>query len=127
MANKDATIRGLQCLGRTFAGFGSREAWLLTCDFPAYTAAADTARILLCGASIDATARDGKTSTLRAGTCVQAGYDGTLAVYPTGASVQALTVSSDTLSGQLSTAAGVDETKAATTVPAAILVVVDRS
>ena len=129
MAVVAGTIRGAQCVNRVFTGFGSREAWLMTVDFGAYTGAADTASVLGIGAAIDAEARDGKTSTLRNGVCVFPGADTNkqLAFF-TGTAVQALTVSGDNLTGQLSDATG-SELATATALDAelGIIVSVDRA
>jgi hypothetical protein len=129
MAVIAGTIRGLQCISRSFSGIGSREAWFITVDFNAYNGAADTASLLGVGAAIDATARDGKASTLRSGACVIAGADtNKQAAYFTGTAVQALTVSSDNLTGQLSDASGA-ELASATALDAelGIIAVVDRA
>lgn len=129
MAVIAGTIRGLTCVSRSFTGFGSREAWLITVDFGAYTGAADTASLLGVGAAIDATARDGKASTLRSGVCVFPGADTNkqLAFF-TGTAVQALTVSSDDLTGQLSNAAGSElATATALDCELGIVVCVDRA
>ena len=129
MAVIAGTIRGLQCVGRSFSGIGSREAWFITVDFGAYTGAADTASLAGVGAAIDATARDGKASTLRAGSCILAGADtNKQAVYFTGTAVQALTVSSDSLTGQLSAADGTEvATSTALDSELGIIAVVDRA
>jgi len=129
MAVIAGTIRGLQCVSRSFSGVGSRESWFITADFGAYTGAADTASIVGLGAAIDATARDGLASTLRGGVPVLAGADtNKQAVYFTGTGVQALTVSGDNLTGQLSNAAGSEvATSTALDSELGILVVVDRS
>ena len=81
----------------------------------------------LVGAAIDARCRDGKSSTLRGAVPAFAGYDGTQAVYATGASAQALTVSSDDLTGNLSNAAGTELTSAAASSGVGVLVIVDRA
>lgn len=129
MAVIAGTIRGLQCISRSFSGVGSREAWFITVDFGAYTGAADTASLSAVGAAIDATARDGKASTLRGGTCVLAGADtNKQAVYFTGTAVQALTVSGDNLTGQLSDATGSEVvTSTALDSELGIFAVVDRA
>lgn len=129
MAVIAGTIRGLSCVGRSFSGIGSREAWFVTADFGAYTGAADTASLVGLGAAIDATARDGKVSTLRGGICVLAGADtNKQAVYFTGTAVQALTVSSDNLTGQLSDAAGAEVTTSTDLASElGLMVVVDRA
>ena len=128
MATISGTIRGVTCMSKTFSGHGAREAWLITVDFGAYTGASDDASIAAVGAACSAAARDGKTRTLRGGTCIFAGADtANQAVYPTGASVQAMTVSSDALTGNLSNAAGTELTSATASKGAGILVVVDAS
>lgn len=128
MAVISGTIRGLTCVNRTFTGYGSREAWFITADFGAYTGAADTASLAGVGAAIDATARDGKASTLRGGIPAMAGADASQSIYFTGTAVQALTVSTDALTGQLSVAAGTEITSSTgTTVPAGIIAIVDRA
>jgi hypothetical protein len=107
MAVIAGTIRGLTCVSRVFTGFGSREGWLITADYAAYSGAADTASLVGIGAAIDATCRDGKVSTLRSGACAFPGADtAKQLVFLTGTAVQALTVSSDNLTGQLSDATG---------------------
>lgn len=129
MAVVSGTIRGLACVSKTFTGFGSREAWYITADFGTYTGASDTASLLAVGAAIDATARDGKASTLRGAVPATAGADtNKQALFFTGTAVQALTVSSDDLTGQLSVAAGTEVTSStATAVPAGIIAIVDRA
>ena len=109
MAVIAGTIRGLTCISRVFTGFGSREAWLITADYAAYSGAADTASLVGIGAAIDATCRDGKASTLRAGSCAFPGADTAKQLaFLTGTAVQALTVSGDNFTGQLSDAAGAE-------------------
>lgn len=128
MAVIAGTIRGLACISRSFSGWGSREAWLITADFGAYSGAADTASLAGIGAAIDATARDGKVSSLRSGSCIFAGADSNKQlVFFTGTAVQALSVAGDDLSGQLSNAAG-SELASATALDSelGIVAVVDR-
>jgi len=109
MAVIAGTIRGLTCISRVFTGFGSRESWLITADYAAYSGAADTASLVGIGAAIDATCRDGKASTLRAGSCAFPGADTAKQLaFLTGTAVQALTVSGDNFTGQLSDAAGAE-------------------
>jgi hypothetical protein len=129
MAVIAGTIRGLQCVSRSFSGVGSRESWFITADFGAYTGATDTASIVGLGAAIDATARDGLASTLRGGVPALAGADtNKQAVYFTGTAVQALTVSGDNLTGQLSNAAGTEVTSSTDLASElGILVIVDRA
>lgn len=129
MATISGTIRGLQCMSRSFSGYGSREVWLLTADFGAYTGASDTAQITGVGAAINATARDGKTTTLLWGATAFPGADSNAQlVFPAGASVQAMTVSSDDLTGNLANTSGTELTSSTATVsPAGVLVGVTRS
>ncbi len=118
MTNQLGTIRGVTQLLNTFAGAAisstvrdSREVWLLTVDFPAYTGSADTAQISGVAAAIQATTRDGKARTLRGALPGPAGADSTnLAAYFTGTAVEAATVSSDNLTGQLSDNTGTELT-----------------
>lgn len=85
---------------------GTRELWLVACSFGTYSASADDASLADVGAAIDATARDGKSSTLRGALPVEGALTAASAVaYFTGATVQALTVSSDALTGELNNAA----------------------
>jgi hypothetical protein len=129
MAVIAGTIRGLTCVSRVFTGFGSREGWLITADYAAYSGAADTASLVGIGAAIDATCRDGKVSTLRSGACAFPGADtAKQLVFFTGTAVQALTVSSDNLTGQLSDATG-SELAAATALDSelGIIAFVDRA
>lgn len=127
MAVASATIKGVTNVSKSFQMHGTREAWLLTCDFGSYTGSGDTMSIASVGAAIDARCRDGKSSTLRGAVPAFAGYDGTQAVYATGASAQALTVSSDDLTGNLSNAAGTELTSAAASSGVGVLVIVDRA
>lgn len=109
MATIAGTIRGITCIHKPFAGYGSvtardtREVWLVTADFAAYTASSDDASLAAVGAAISAQCRDGKTRTLKAAMPAHGGQDSTpQTLYFTGASVDALTISTDTLTGQLS-------------------------
>src|ERR1041384_32643 len=108
MATISGTIRGVTQVSRAFMGAGStttrdaREVWLMTVDFGAYTGASDTAQVQALGAAITATARDGRTRTLRGVGPAFAGADANnQACYFTGTAVQAGTISSDDSTGQL--------------------------
>lgn len=134
MATIAGTIRGIANVSKAFAGAAvsasvrdTREVWLITVDFAAYTGASDDAAINAVGAAIDATARDGRTRTLRWGAPAFAGSDANnQAVFATGAAVQALTVSSDNLTGNLSVQAGTEvSTTSGTTKSVGVLVGVD--
>jgi hypothetical protein len=130
MATIAGTITGGTLLYKEPYYSGGRECWLLTCSFGAYTASADDASLANVGATIDGYARDGKTSTLRGAIPVQgmpaaAAGTGTV-VYFSGATVQALTVSSDSLTGELNSAA-LTETDSIAASGCAIAVIVDRA
>jgi hypothetical protein len=127
MAVSDGTITGVSLL-RSKEGSG-RKLYLLTVDFPeTYTGASDTASIAAVGATILAHTRNGKTVTLRGALPIAPGKDTNAQdVYFTGASVQAATVSSDALTGQLSVAAGTEVTTATASKGVEIAVIVDEA
>lgn len=118
MAVASGSIKEIKLLDTANAGVGTtslrdkREVWLLSVEFPnAYSGAADTASITGVGAAIKAKTNDGKTRTLRCGIPGAAGADSNnQAVFFTGTAVQAATVSSDDLTGQLSDATGTELT-----------------
>lgn len=111
MATVNGSIKGVSLLYPNVTGLGTRKHYLLSCEFGAYTGSGDTATITGVGAAIAAATKNGKTNTLRGGVCVGAGYDTVnQAVYCGGASVQALTVSTDDLTGNLTIAAGTEIT-----------------
>ncbi len=111
MATIAGTIQGVDCQHKTHSGIGDNEVWLITVDFGAYTGSADTATVLAVGAAINATTRDGKTRTLRWAAPAHGGPDtADQAVYFTGASVHAATISTDDLTGELSDDAGTEIT-----------------
>ena len=117
MANIDGTIRGVKLESRAFSSVGTvttrdrREVYLVTADFAAYTGSTDVARILAIGAGISAHVNDGKTRTVRWAAPALAGGDANnQAVFFTGTSVIAATVSSDDITGQLSAADGTEVT-----------------
>lgn len=129
MSTINGTIKGVSLVQGNVNGVGARRAYLLSCEFPAYTGSGDTATITGVGAAISTATKTGKTLTLRGGICVGAGADtAAQAVYCGGASVQAMTVSSDDLTGNLTIAAGTEIT-ATTGVSSGVqvLVVVDES
>ncbi len=126
MATIAGTITGVSLL-RSKEGSG-RKAYLLTVDFAAYTGAADDASIANVGATILAHTRNGKSVTLRGALPVAPGLDtNKQEVYFTGASVQAATVSTDALTGNLSNAAGSELTSATASKGVEICVIVDES
>jgi hypothetical protein len=105
-----------------------RKAYLVTADFAAYTGASDTATVTGVGAAILAETRNGKTVTLRGAIPAGAGYDtANQAVYFTGTAVQAATVSSDDLTGQLSGADGTELTSSTACKGVGLIVIVDEA
>lgn len=126
MAVASGTITGVSELrAKLNAG---RKAYLLTVDFGSYTGAADTASIAAVGATILAHTRNGKTVTLQGAVPIAAGYDtNAQAVYFTGTSVQAATVSSDSLTGQLSDVDGTELTSSTASKGCEICVIVKEA
>lgn len=126
MATISGTITGVSELrSKEHPG---RKAYLLTVDFAAYTGASDVADIQAVGATILAHTRNGKTVTLRGALPIAPGYDTNVqAVYFTGTSVQAATVSSDALTGQLSVAAGTEVTTSTACKGVELCVIVDEA
>ena len=105
-----------------------RKAYLLTVDFAAYTGASDTASIASVAATILAHTRNGKTMTLRGAVPIAPGYDtNAQAVYFTGTAVQAATVSSDSLTGQLSGSDGTELTSSTACKGVELCVIVDEA
>lgn len=126
MAVASGTITGVSLL-RSKEGSG-RKAYLLTVDFAAYTGASDTASISGVGAEILAHTRNGKTVTLRGALPIAAGKDtASQDVYFTGTAVEAATVSSDDLTGQLSAADGTELTSSTASKGVEICVIVDEA
>jgi hypothetical protein len=88
---------------------GPLKTYLVTANFAAYTGAADTATVNGLGAAILAKTRNGKTTTLKGVNCIGPGYDAAgTAVYYTGTSAWAGTISSDDSTGHLAVAAGTE-------------------
>lgn len=126
MATISGTILGVTEL-RTKESTG-RKAYLVSCSFGAYSGSADTAALAGVGAAILAKTRNGRTVTLRGAVPAGPGYDtAAQAVYFTGASVQALTVSSDDLTGNLSNAAGTELTASTASTGVELCVIVDEA
>lgn len=126
MATISGTITGVSEL-RAKLGDG-RKAYLVSVSFGAYTGASDTASISSVAATILAHTRNGKTMTLRGAVPIAPGSDtNAQAVYFTGASVQAATVSSDSLTGQLSAADGTELTSATASSGVELCVIVDEA
>jgi hypothetical protein len=103
MATISGTIKDYKLLGKDPTGKTLRETWLLAVNFGTYSASADTAALAAVGAAIKAQAKDGKTRTLVAAHTM---YPGTtvlgVAAYFTAATLAALTISTDDLTGELS-------------------------
>ncbi len=128
MATINGTIKGVSLVQGNVNGVGNRKAYLLSCDFPAYTGSADTATITGVPAAIGTSVKNGKTLTLRSGVCVGPGADtAAQAVYATGTAAGAMTVSTNDLTGQLSGADGTELTTATASSGVQVLVVVDES
>lgn len=127
MAVSSGTITGVTELRSK--GQAGRKAYLLTVDFSsAYTGSADTASLAAVGATILAHTRNGKTVTLRGALPIAPGKDTAAQdVYFTGTAVQALTVSTDALTGQLSAADGTEVTTATACRGVEICVIVDEA
>src|SRR5512143_81993 len=97
---------------------GTRVTCRLTADFPAYTASSDDATITAVSTAIQNMRRNGKTFTLRGGFTMIPGTDGAQAIYFSGASVSACTVSTAALTGNLTNASCSEFTiSVATTIP----------
>lgn len=107
MATITGTIKSATLVSKAFAGAGTTtrdmtEVWLVTADFAAYTGATDDAALATVAATISNQARDGRTRTLLwAGPAVAGADDNNQAVMFGGGSVAALTISSDSLTGDL--------------------------
>jgi hypothetical protein len=107
MATINGIIRSCNLLRRAEKGAGTSvrdqtEVWEISADFAPYTGAADDAAILLVTSEVNARARDGKTRTLKWAAPLFAGADANnQAVDLCGASIAALAVSGETISGEL--------------------------
>lgn len=107
MTTITGTFRGATLVSKSFGGGGTStrdltEVWLYMADFAAYTGASDDAALATVGANISAQARDGRTRTLLwAGPAVAGSDANNQAVMFGGGSVAALTISSDSLTGDL--------------------------
>lgn len=124
MAVGNGTITGATLLRAN----GALKTYLVTCNFGAYTGAADTATVTGLGAAILAKTRNGKTVTLRGALPIAPGLDtNAQAIYFTGTAVQAAAVSSDALTGQLSAADGTEATTATASKGVEICVIVDEA
>lgn len=128
MTVQAGTINGVTNVYGNFEGAGKRKAYMLAVSFPAYSST-DTVSIAGVGAAIAASTKNGKGNppTLIAGICAGPGTDtNAQAVYATGTAAQALTVSTDALTGQLSDNTGTELTSATASQGVLILVTVDE-
>lgn len=104
-----ATINGSITGVSLASADGALKTYHVTCDFPAYTGASDTATVTGLGAAILAKVRNGKTTTLKAVQCIGAGKDtANTDAFFTGTSVWAATISSDDATGHLAVVAGTE-------------------
>ena len=109
MAVIEGTITGVQLVTGNPSGVGAYKGYLITVSFPAYTGASDTINIAGVSAAIAAKVRNGKTHAMVAGAVPVRAFGGQDAA---GQAVYAgtLTISSDALTGSLTTAAQVEIT-----------------
>jgi hypothetical protein len=102
MAAISGSITGVSLLHGNTKGLGALKTYAVTLDLGAYAASSDTLEIPLVGATIDASTKSGKTSTLYSAVCLEPGINTTGgAVYCNGASVAAMAISTDSLTGEL--------------------------
>lgn len=130
MTVQAGTIRGIVHEIKSFSGITAVDSadsnaaveihtFLIVVDFPAYTASADTFSIAGVGAAIASWAKDGKTYKLR--NAQQAGFGKNSA--GTAVTCNAVTVSTDALTGNLTDIAGTEiDLPGGTTVPVTLLV-----
>src|SRR5882757_10272338 len=105
------TIQGITLVSGNPEGFGARKAYLVTVNFGAYTSA-DSGTVTGVGAAIAAQTKLGKTNTLRDACCAFPGADtNAQLVY-----IDRPVVSTDALTFNLSTNAGVELTSATASV-----------
>ena len=124
MSAINGTITGVSLLKAK----GALKTYEVTCNFAAYTGASDTATVTGLGAAILAKNRNGTTHTLKAVQCIGPGYDtAQQAVYFTGASAWAGTISSDDSTGNLSDSAGTELTSSTAAVGVTLAVTVLES
>ena len=125
MATIAGNIKDIRSVKTEPTGGTRRESWRLSLEFGVYSSGADTATLLAVGAAISDGARDGKVRTIKGAICEYPGRDtADVDVYFTVASVDALTVSSDDLTGEISDVAGT-ELSAAASKGMSILVICD--
>ena len=130
MTVQAGTIRAVVHILKSYSGIGGVDTgassavvelntFLVHVDFPAYVASTDTFSIAGVGAAIGSWTKDGKTYTLR--NAQQAGFGKNSA--GTAVTCNAITVSTDALTGNLTDIAGTEiDVPLGTTVPLQILV-----
>ncbi len=101
MTVQAGTITGINLLYSK----GARKTYEVCVDFPAYTGSTDTFSIAAVGAGIRAKNRNGTTHTLLQAMCIGGGYDTAQQAIFAGA----CTVSTDALTGNLTTSDGTTE------------------
>lgn len=107
---------------------GARGLARIAVNFAAYTGASDDAAVNAIPTAIAASLRSGATITLRGAATLYPGNDGAQAVYFSGASASAATISGANSTGNLTNAAGTELTSSvATTVPVTLIVWYDES
>lgn len=122
MGTINGTITGVSLLRAK----GDWKTYEVTCSFAAYTGSTDTATVTGLGAAILAKNHNGKTHTLKGVQCIGPGYDAAatpLAVYFTGTSAWAGTISTDDATGHLAIAAGTEITSTTGTTTGVVLAV----
>lgn len=125
----NGTIRAVSVLSDSLAytKAGARKTAVVVADFGVY-ASADTATITGVNTAIQNAVKNGKTVTLRAALCHAPGADtAAQAVYFTGTAVQAATISTGDLTGQLSGADGTELTSATASTGVQMIVSYDES
>lgn|SRR5512147_1145665 len=107
---------------------GTRLLAKMSVNFAAYTGSSDDAAVNAIPTAVQNTRRNGKTFTLRGACTLYPGSDGTQAVYFSGASVSAATISGANATGNLTNSAGTELTSSvATTVPVTVIAWGDES
>lgn len=137
MTNQLGTIDGISLVAGNPEGVGpiagpptsgSRKAYQVFCTFPAYTGSTDTAQVSAVGAAIAATTKNGRTVTLIAAVPNNPGLDTNVQpVMLTGTAVQALTISGDNVTGQLSDHTGTEVTTSTAVSGVGFIAVVDET
>lgn len=123
MATIAGTITGVTLVRAN----GTRKTYLLTVDFAAYTGASDDASIAAVGATIAARTRNGKTNTLVAGSPACSSGPGRDTAQQAVFFGGTIAKSTDALTSNLCTAAGVEITTSTACTGCEVIVSVDES